>query len=169
MGMKLPKMVALLLVGLALSNIEGQTKSASGTETEIRAWLDQWKKAFTAKDADGVIALYADDVVAYDIVPPLQYVGKAAYRADYEAFFKQYQSDIRADVRDLHIDGSGDFAYAMGLELIGGTMANGQKSEVWLRFTSLFRKVNGKWLDFHDHVSVPADLETGKAALDLKP
>ena len=50
-----------------------------------------------------------------------------------------------------------------------GTLSNGQKSEVWARFTSLFRKVNGKWLDFHDHISVPTDMESGKAMLELKP
>jgi len=29
--------------------------------------------------------------------------------------------------------------------------------------------VNGKWLDFHDHVSVPVDIQSGKALLDVKP
>jgi len=112
---------------------------------------------------------YADDIVAYDIVPPLQYVGKQAYRKDYESFLAQYQGNLRVEVKDLHVGAVGDLGYATGLELIGGTLTNGQKSEVWARFTSLFRKVNGKWLDFHDHISVPTDMESGKAMLDLKP
>jgi hypothetical protein len=29
--------------------------------------------------------------------------------------------------------------------------------------------MNGKWLIVHDHISVPADFESGKAMLDLKP
>jgi hypothetical protein len=40
---------------------------------------------------------------------------------------------------------------------------------MWIRDTTGLRKVNGKWLDFHDHVSVPVDLATGKAVMDLKP
>jgi ketosteroid isomerase-like protein len=45
----------------------------------------------------------------------------------------------------------------------------GEKSEVWVRATECYRKINGHWLAVHDHISVPADMETGKAALDLKP
>ncbi len=136
---------------------------------EIRGWLERWTKAFSTKDADAVMALYADDVVAYDFVPPLQYIGKQAYRADYQQLFSQYDSDLKVEFRDLHVGATGDLGYATGLELISGTLKRGKKSEVWLRFTSLFRKSDGHWLDFHDHVSVPADVATGKAMLDLKP
>jgi ketosteroid isomerase-like protein len=40
---------------------------------------------------------------------------------------------------------------------------------MWVRFTSCFRKIHGRWLDTHDHVSVPTDFDTGKARLDLTP
>jgi uncharacterized protein (TIGR02246 family) len=136
---------------------------------EIRGWLDRWTKAFAAKDVDAIMALYADDVVAYDVVPPLQYVGKAEYRSDYLQFLSQYGDNVKVEVRDLHVGANGDLGYAAGLELISGTLKGGQKSELWVRFTSLFRKSGGRWLDFHDHVSVPADIETGKAMLELKP
>jgi ketosteroid isomerase-like protein len=53
--------------------------------------------------------------------------------------------------------------------MISGMLKHGQKSGIWVRFTSLYRKVDGKWLDFHDHVSVPVEIESGKAMLDLKP
>src|SRR5213592_137988 len=43
---------------------------------EIRGWIDHWRKAVSAKDVDRVMELYTDDVVAYDVVPPLQYVGR---------------------------------------------------------------------------------------------
>ena len=138
-------------------------------ERDIRGWIDRWTKAFSARDADAVMELYADDVIAYDLVPPLQYRGKAEYRTDYQQFFAQYEDNPRVEVRDLHVAVSGDLGYASGLELISGTLKRGRKSELWVRFTSLYRKVNGKWLDFHDHVSVPADIETGRAMLDLKP
>ncbi|HET9419476.1 MAG TPA: nuclear transport factor 2 family protein [Chthoniobacterales bacterium] len=177
MKLKVTVLLSLLFILLPSVAVRAQTKSSASAkpvretaaESDIRKWLDDWTKAFARKDVDAVIALYADDVIAYDVVPPLQYVGKEAYRADYQQFFGQYQSDLHVEVRDLHIGVRGDFAYAAGLELIGGTLKNGQKSDVWVRFTSLFRKVKGRWLDFHDHVSVPADFDTGKALLDLKP
>src|SRR5262249_38725841 len=164
--------VSLIVISFGSVTISAKTKSASpsrAADAGIRSWLDQFTKVFTDKNVDAIMALYADDVVAYDVVTPLQYIGKEAYRKDYESFLSQYEGNLHVEVRDLHVGTTGDFGYATGLELIAGTLKNGQKSDVWLRFTWLFRKVNGKWLDFHDHVSVPADMESGKAMLELKP
>ena len=164
-----------ILMTLGSVTTNGQTKDAAPTNgndvavKEIRGWLDRWTKAFGAKDVDAIMALYTDDVIAYDVVPPLQYVGKAEYRTDYLQFLSQYADNVKVEVRDLHVGANGDLGYAAGLELLSGTLKSGQKSEVWVRFTSLFRKSGGRWLDFHDHVSAPADIETGKAMLELKP
>jgi ketosteroid isomerase-like protein len=40
---------------------------------------------------------------------------------------------------------------------------------VWTRFTECYRKIKGHWVVVHEHGSVPADFETGKAVLDLTP
>jgi ketosteroid isomerase-like protein len=115
------------------------------------------------------MSIYAPEVIAYDIVPPLRFVGAETYRKDYKEFFAQYDGPIDVEYRDLKIVVGGDVAFAYGLERLSGTLKNGEKSDIWVRFTSGFRKINGKWFDVRDHISVPADLETGKAALDLKP
>ena len=173
--MKSMVLLIFILIALASVTANGQTKDAAPANEddvaikEIRGWLDRWTKAFAAKDVDAIMALYADDVIAYDIVPPLQYAGKAEYRSDYLQFLSQYADNVKVEVRDLHVGANGDLGYAAGLELISGTLKGGHKSEVWVRFTSLFRKSGGRWLDFHDHVSVPADIESGKAMLELKP
>jgi ketosteroid isomerase-like protein len=39
----------------------------------------------------------------------------------------------------------------------------------WLRSTLGFRKIDGRWRVAHQHVSVPFDMESGQAKLDLKP
>lgn len=173
--MKAFRYVLLTIVALAPVIANGQTQPASTIKEgdaearEIHDWINRWTKAFSAKDTDRVMELYTDDVISYDLVPPLQYVGKPAYRADYQQFFSQYDSDLHVEIRDLHVGATGDLGYAAGLELISGTLKNGQKSGLWVRFTSLFRKSGGRWLDFCDHVSVPADIESGKAMLDLQP
>ena len=173
--MKAVGFLVLSLAALAAIAANGQTDNQPATvgdpaaAQEIRGWIDHWKKAVRAKDIDRVMELYTDDVVAYDVVPPLQYIGKAAYRADWQQFFPQYESDLHVETRDLHVGASGEFGYATGLQMISGTLKHGQKSGMWIRFTSLYRKVNGKWLDFHDHVSVPVDIQSGKALLDVKP
>jgi uncharacterized protein (TIGR02246 family) len=162
-------MVAASVIADAQTKSPAPADADNNAAQEIRGWIDHWTKAVSAKDVDRVMELYTDDVVAYDVVPPLQYVGKAAYRADYQQFFSQYESDLHVETRDLQVGVSGEIGYATGLQMLSGTLKHGAKSGVWVRFTSLYRKVNGKWLDFHDHVSVPVEIQSGKALLDLKP
>ena len=140
-------------------------------QAKIRELYDRWARAFRAKDINTIMSLYApgDALVAYDIVPPLQYKGQDAYRKDYEEFLAQYDGQIDIEYRDLRIVANNDVAFMYALERISGTLKNGQKSELWVRATSGLRKISGKWLIVHDHISLPVDLDTGKAALSLKP
>jgi len=64
---------------------------------------------------------------------------------------------------------SGSLALAYGLERISGKLKSGQPADLWVRYTSAFKKIDGRWRDIHDHISVPVDMNTGKAALDLRP
>ncbi|PYT76801.1 MAG: hypothetical protein DMG40_25390 [Acidobacteria bacterium] len=142
-----------------------------GNEAEIRALYDRWAQAFEARDIDGIMSVYApgDAIVAYDVVPPLQYKGKDTYRKDYLEFLAQYDGAIHVEYRDMRILSDGDVGLIHALERFTGKLRNGQQSDIWLRVTSGLRKIDGKWLIVHDHVSVPVDFETGKAALELKP
>lgn len=168
--MKTPRLVsALLLASTALLFGCRQQESTASSENEIRQWLDTFKRAFDARDTKSVMALYTPDITAYDIVPPLQYKGIDAYTKDFATFFAQYQGPMTIDFQDCNISTSGDLAIVSCLEHVTGTMTNGQSSSMWLRGTSGLRRVNGHWLDFHDHISVPTDFETGKSRLDLTP
>jgi ketosteroid isomerase-like protein len=146
-------------------------RAASADEAAIRKLLDGWAKAFHDKNLDAIMAMYkpGDELVAYDIVPPLRYVGYEAYKKDYKEFLAQYNGPIGVEYRNLVIVAGDTVAYAHGLERLSGVLQNGQKSEMWVRFTSCFRKIRGKWLDTHDHVSVPADLDHDKAMVNLTP
>jgi ketosteroid isomerase-like protein len=48
-------------------------------------------------------------------------------------------------------------------------MTNGTDVDMWLRFTDGWKRQNGQWLIEHEHVSVPVDMATGRARLDLTP
>ncbi|HZQ91603.1 MAG TPA: SgcJ/EcaC family oxidoreductase [Terriglobales bacterium] len=141
------------------------------TEAAIKDLYERWATAFRARDIEAIMAMYArgDDVVAYDIVAPLEYKGAAAYRKDYEEFLGMFTGPIEVEFREMRVVASGDVGFVHALERISGTMKNGQKMDLWLRATSGVRKYDGKWLIVHDHISVPADMETGKAMMDLKP
>lgn len=142
----------------------------AGDEAGVRQWMNAFTKAFEARDLNATMALYSPDVLAYDVVPPLQYVGGDAYRKDWETFYSSFKGPLHTEFRDMHILASGDLAVIEALEQVSGTQAsNGQTLSFWVRTTTALRKVNGKWLDVHDHVSVPVDMESGKALMDLKP
>ena len=163
-------LVALAVIVVAVGAVVSmQKRRNTNDEAEIRQAWERWAKAFRAHDIDGIMSMYSPEVVAYDFVPPLQYVGKDAYRKDYEEFVAQFDGPVDVEFRDMKIVVGGDVAYIYALEHFTGKMKNGQNLDLWGRCTSGFRKINGKWLDTHDHCSVPTDFETGKAALDLKP
>jgi uncharacterized protein (TIGR02246 family) len=167
-------MAALLLLTTGAWNQtvkDPDTAITNSDEVEIRALYDRWAKVFEAHDIEGIMSLYApgDAVIAYDVGPPLQFKGKDAYRKDYAEFLAQYDGPIHVEFRDMRVLSSGDVGFVHALEWFTGKLKNGQQSDLWLRATSGVRKVNGKWLIVHDHVSVPIDFESGKAVLDLKP
>jgi ketosteroid isomerase-like protein len=63
----------------------------------------------------------------------------------------------------------GDLAFVHSLNRVTVTLANGRTTDMWVRWTACFRRIDGAWLIVHDHVSVPADLEHGKALTTLAP
>ena len=88
-------------------------------------------------------------------------------RAWAEAFAAYTRFDY--EVRDLNVTVHGDVAFVHSLNNVNGTLASGQITDIWLRWTACFRRIDGVWLVVHDHVSVPANLEHGQAAVNLKP
>jgi uncharacterized protein (TIGR02246 family) len=138
-------------------------------EAAIRGLLDNCIKALHDKDIEGVMAIYAPDVVSFDIMPPLQYIGADAFRNVWEEVFSVYQGPINYEIHDLSITVGDDIAFIHSLNHNSGTLITGQQADLWLRWTACFRKINGRWLIVHHQNSVPVDLATGKAVLDLKP
>ncbi len=138
-------------------------------EAEIKRVIEGGVAAVRDKNIEGVMSFYAPEVVSFDIVPPLQYVGAEAFRKVWEEVFFVYQGPIDYEIHDLSITVGDDVAFTHSLNRISGTMITGQKTDLWLRWTGCFRKINGKWLIVHHQNSVPVDLQTGRAVLDLKP
>jgi uncharacterized protein (TIGR02246 family) len=138
-------------------------------EAEIQRLLDEGIRSLRDKNIEGVMSLYAPEVVTFDIVPPLRYLGADALRKLWEEVFLVYQGPIDYEIHDLTITVGDDVAFSHSLNRISGTMNTGQKTDLWLRWTACFRKINGKWLIVHHQNSVPVDVQTGRAVLDLTP
>jgi len=116
-----------------------------------------------------VMSIYTADVVSFDIDPPLQHVGTEAKRKNWERVLAAYEH-LGYEVRDLTITVGDDVAFAHSLNRLSGTLKNGATTTgFWVRATTCFRKINGDWFIAHDQVSVPLDLATGAALLNLEP
>jgi ketosteroid isomerase-like protein len=138
-------------------------------ETRIRQQIDELVGAIHAKDLDRLEWLYQDDVVSFDIDPPLQHVGTAAKLKNWVNAFTVFQ-EVSYEVRDLTVTAGEDVAFGHCFGRLSGTLHNGTATAgIWVRGTFCFRKVDGGWLIAHDHVSVPFDLPSGRGVADLEP
>jgi ketosteroid isomerase-like protein len=167
------KLFSICAAGLLVSGCfkEQPRNDAAASAKQIQQLFDHWAKAFEAKDVNGVMAMYAPGaaLTAYDIVPPLQFKGGDAYRKDYADFFAQFDGPIQVELADDHIVAGSDTAFAYGLERLTGKLTNGKPVDMWLRYTEGLKRIDGQWRVVHEHISVPIDMATGKARMDLKP
>lgn len=138
-------------------------------EAQIRALVEDKSKAVRAKDIDGATAIYAPDVLSFDVINPLQYIGAGAIRKRLGEWFSSFEGSIGFEIRDLSITAGETVAFSHSLDHVSATKRDGVKLDMWWRETACYRKTDGKWLITHQHSSVPFDMENGKASLDLKP
>jgi ketosteroid isomerase-like protein len=115
------------------------------------------------------MSLYSPDIVYFDLVPPLQYAGSAALRERFLDWFSRWNSAIGQETREVNIAASGDVATAFMLIRTSGTLKSGQDVGYWVRVSNGFRRSRGAWLITHEHVSLPVDLKTRSAVMDLVP
>jgi ketosteroid isomerase-like protein len=50
-----------------------------------------------------------------------------------------------------------------------GALKDGQRLDMYWRATMCFRKIDGEWTVVDTPTSVPFDMQTGEASLDLEP
>lgn len=144
-------------------------KEEPAAEALIRQRLQDCVKAVRAKDIDGVMSLYAPNVVSFDVEPPLRYAGAENKRRAWQKLFAAYTGPIAYEVHHLNVTTDGELAFVDSLNHVNGTLASGHITDLWVRWTACFRRIDGVWLVVHDHVSVPADLQHGQAVLNLTP
>jgi ketosteroid isomerase-like protein len=89
----------------ALSMVTFSAPAWADTRAEIRGLVDRFVAAFKAKDVDAIMKVYAPDqtLLVFDVVPPRQYVGAAAYRKDWQTFFDSLDGPVTVDLTDLDI------------------------------------------------------------------
>lgn len=159
-----------LAIGLCLLPAKGN--AGAGDVAQIGALEARFTAAFNAKNVDAIMKGYVPgkNLFVFDVVPPRQYVGAAAYRKDWENFFALFKGPLKFAISDLAITADGGLlAYSHSIQRVTGTDTKGKPIDLTVRVTDVYRKINGHWLIQHEHISVPVDLDTGKPDLASKP
>ena len=137
---------------------------------EIKRVLTAHAAALRDKDIGAVMANIGDQILCFNMAPPLGTRGAADYRRNLEMWFLTWDGPINHDQSGLEITVGGDVAFATAYHRIGGTKKAGGVHSLWGRSTVGLRKIEGRWTSVHEHVSTPFYMDGSlRAAVDLTP
>ncbi len=138
-------------------------------EAQIRQLIADQLQAICAKDVDAIMRPYSSDAVMYDVKPPYQTVGAAAWRAMWDACLPCFPESCEMETRDEHLTVGGELAFAHWLFRFKLADPHHPAGQTWMRLTACYRKRGNRWEIAHEHVSVPFDPCTSQAAFTLDP
>ena len=127
-------------------------------EGEIFERIESLAEAIRYKNVDHVMSHYAPDVLAFDVQPPLEVRGVAAYRKNFEKWFASMAGRIAFEMSGVHISADDNHAYSHCLSHVTGARTGGGRADYWVRITSAWRKMHGEWVVAHEHISMPTML-----------
>ncbi len=160
--------IALLIAAATMLAPLG-ANAGTADDARIRALEARFAAAVEARDIDEIMKVYSPDVFVFDVIPPRQYVGAAAYRDDWKNFLAGFAGKVGFKITDLAVSSQGPLGYGRSIQHVSGTDSQGKSVDITVRVTDVYRKKNGEWRIVQEHVSVPVDLDTGKADLTSKP
>ena len=84
-------------------------------EANIRQRINRCVEALRTMDLEGVMSLYAPDIVSFDLVPPLRHVGAKAKEKNWANAFAMFQCPLGYEIRDLTLTLGDDVAFGHSL------------------------------------------------------
>ncbi|HEX6375907.1 MAG TPA: nuclear transport factor 2 family protein [Allosphingosinicella sp.] len=150
---------------------EGRVEENGKAEAGIRSTIEERMAAIRDKDVARAVATLADDIVAFELAPPLALGPEAAGdEAALAAWLAAWDGPVGIEIRALHIEADGDIGWSRALNRLHGTLKGGRGVDMWMRSTLGFRREGGAWKIAHGHSSVPFHMDGSfRAATDLKP
>ena len=125
----------------------------SGTaEGQIKAVIEAWADAVRRHDLSGILAHHEQDIVMFDVPPPIQSRGLDEYKKTWDLFFSYHKPGQAFDIEELAVTAGDEVAFAVATMRCGSATV----SELLFRLTIGLRKINGDWRVTHEHHSVPA-------------
>ncbi len=127
-------------------------------ENEIKTIIEAWADAVRRHDLSGILAHHEQDIVMFDVPPPLQSRGMNEYKKTWDLFFKYHKPSQAFDIEELAITAGKDVAFATAIMRCGSGTPSGPPEEAGFlfRLTIGLRNVDGAWRIAHEHHSVPS-------------
>jgi len=133
------------------------TRPASD-ENAIRRLIEDWAAAVRARKLAGVAAHHTDDVVMFDVPPPVSVRGLAAYKKTWPPFLAwQKQGDGTFEIAELDVTAGDTVAFATALLRCGSRAELAKNDTPQLRLTIGLKKERGAWKIAHEHHSFPLE------------
>jgi ketosteroid isomerase-like protein len=136
---------------------------------ELKELIAERVRAVQTKDVTAIRNRPAEDVITFDVLPPLNSRGSAGAVEHMQQWFDGYDGPIDFSVHNVNVDADGDLGFCSFLYHVGGTLEAGGEVDMWVRATLCCRRIDGTWRIVHDHESVPFDPATGQAQICLPP
>jgi ketosteroid isomerase-like protein len=155
--------------GTFQSQEQSTARDRAADEAEIRALIESLADAVRRRDVDAMLACCGPEIASFDLVPPLKHAGEDAIRRVWANALSGVEGQIEYDRHYLELMVGDDVAFSRSLNRFGGTRGDGSHAVSWLCETLGFRRNGGRWQLVHQHVSVPFDMDSGKALLALEP
>jgi len=139
----------------------GETTGTHGETTDeaaIRGLILRWAAAVHAGDLDTVLADHSDDIVMFDVPPPIEgVVGIDAYRETWPPFFHWQSQGACFEIVSLQVTAGVDVAFAHALLRCGSREELAARPDGRLRLTIGLRRQQGRWTVTHEHHSFPIE------------
>jgi len=117
-----------------------------------------WADAVRRHDLSGILAHHEQDIVMFDVPPPLQSRGMDEYKKTWDLFFRYHKPSQAFDIEELAITAGEDVAFAVAIVRCGSRTLSGPAEEggFLFRLTLGLRNIDGDWRIAHEHHSVPS-------------
>ena len=133
-----------------------ERQNRSDDEAAVRDVIEAWAASVRRKDYEGILRNHSPDLVMFDVPPPFQSKGLAAYQESWDLFFSWSSEPIPFEVHEMNIMAGADVAFVVATMSCAEPGADGKPTALDFRLTVGLRKIDGQWTITHEHHSVPA-------------
>ncbi|MGH7950225.1 MAG: YybH family protein [Candidatus Binataceae bacterium] len=137
-------------------------------EQAIREVEERIRTAIGAGDVNGIVNCYIADesLVVFDDVLPLKIAGGAGWRKTWQEAFTLMPGKWDVGLKEMGVTCGGDVGFTWSIVQISVANPNGPNVDGTFRLTQGYRKIGGRWLVTHSHLSLPLDPQTWTAVFN---